>query len=322
MAKVSVIMSVYNEPLEYIRESIGSILGQTFQDFELIIINDNPKRQELRDFVLSFNDSRIVYHQNLENVGLAESMNYAASISEGQFLARMDADDIAEVDRLEKECAAMETCEHDLVFSSYSYIDEHSRSCMEDFVVDTYDERMLPKLVLTKHIIHHPTVMMTREIFNLVGGYRNFPCAQDYDLWLRMLYAGCRFLMLPEKLLRYRINTKGITNTKLFQQRLTINYINELFVERLKFGYDHHTESRYKKYLLKKGLTDEKTENRLRKANRLVERANVASHKGKNILAALFKLQAFATSGVLRRAYFDRLVKTVLFKKAKETNFR
>jgi len=90
-------MSVYNEPLDWLKSSIGSILNQTFREFEFIIINDNPARQELRDVLQSYKnqDERIRIIENLENLGLTESLNKGLAEAKGKYIARMDGDDIS-----------------------------------------------------------------------------------------------------------------------------------------------------------------------------------------------------------------------------------
>ena len=102
---ISVLMSVYNETLREIRESIDSILAQTYTDFELIIVLDQPNYDEglslLREYASQ--DNRIKILVNEKNMGLALSMNYAAEHAKGAFLLRMDADDICMPDRLQKQ---------------------------------------------------------------------------------------------------------------------------------------------------------------------------------------------------------------------------
>ena len=94
MCKISVIMSIYSEKEEWIKESIDSILSQTFRDFEFIIINDNPKRKQNENLLLEYSqkDNRIIVITNKENIGLTKSLNKGLSIAKGKYIARMDAD--------------------------------------------------------------------------------------------------------------------------------------------------------------------------------------------------------------------------------------
>ena len=115
MPKVSVVMSVYNsEP--FIRDAINSILGQTFQDFEFIIINDGSTDGSLQ-IIQSYGDSRIRITSQ-ENLGLTKSLNKGIGIARGEYIARQDADDISEPSRLEKQVAVLEQNSRAVLVSS------------------------------------------------------------------------------------------------------------------------------------------------------------------------------------------------------------
>lgn len=118
MPKVSVVMSVCNsEP--FIRDAIKSILGQTFQDFEFIIINDGSTDGSLQ-IIQSYGDSRIRITSQ-ENLGLTKSLNKGIGIARGEYIARQDADDISEPSRLEKQVAVLEEKTAELYWSPQTY---------------------------------------------------------------------------------------------------------------------------------------------------------------------------------------------------------
>ena len=102
MPKISVLMSVYNEPVDWMRQAIESILNQTYKDFEFIIVNDNPEREENQLVLNEYRDkdSRISVLCNDQNIGLTKSLNKGLENANCEFVARMDADDIAFPDRL------------------------------------------------------------------------------------------------------------------------------------------------------------------------------------------------------------------------------
>lgn len=108
--KVSVIMSVYKEPVEWLHESIDSILNQTFTDFEFIIICDNPSYDEGIALLYAYKekDHRIVLIENEKNLGLTKSLNKGITVAKGDFIARMDADDISLPERFEKQMSLLE----------------------------------------------------------------------------------------------------------------------------------------------------------------------------------------------------------------------
>ena len=122
MKKVSILMSIYNESEREIGLSINSILEQTYEDIELIIVIDNPKEKEkylklLEKYTLNY--SNIIVSCNEENIGLAMSMNKAFELSNGDYIARMDADDISIKNRIEKEVNIIENHGYDFVFTRY-----------------------------------------------------------------------------------------------------------------------------------------------------------------------------------------------------------
>lgn len=101
MPKISVVMPVYNTKEEWLREAIESILNQSYKDFEFIIIDDGSDKS-IEPIVNSYNDARIVLIRQ-ENQGIAKSLNYGFKISKGEYIARMDSDDISMPERFEKQ---------------------------------------------------------------------------------------------------------------------------------------------------------------------------------------------------------------------------
>lgn len=304
MYKVSILMSTYNEPERYIRESVDSILSQSFSDFELLVVNDNPQRQDVRAILESYNDSRLIFIQNEQNMGLAMSMNIAASVAKADILVRMDADDVAEKDRLslQYDIIAREDC--DFVYSSFVQIDENS-NILSPFKPSSGDEcgkAVSLKVALNPSCIHHPTVMMKRAIFEKVGGYRNFPCSQDADLWLRLQEAGCRFFKIDKPLIRYRINSQSVSRKKWFRQRLTWYYIFNLSIERMKHnGKDSYSLEHYQQTLLKQGVDNPKEEKKLRICYDYLQKAAV--YKGTKRL--YYRLRALLSHPLLREYIFN-----------------
>ena len=108
--KISVVMSAYNEPERFLRESIESILNQTYRDFEFIIIQDKPDNEAIERVVNEYaaKDDRIRFYKNEKNIGLAMSLNRGIELARYDIIARMDADDIALPELLEKDLAYLE----------------------------------------------------------------------------------------------------------------------------------------------------------------------------------------------------------------------
>ncbi len=202
MPKVSVLMPVYNTKEEYLRESIESILKQTFTDFEFIIINDGSTNNA-KDVILSYQDSRIKYYEQ-ENQGIAATLNRGLDLSQGEYIARMDADDISMPERLKKQT---------------EFLDVHS----DISVLGSWCE-FFPKQKVMKYIaepkyldfikfcqICHPAVMLRSNIlkqYNLK--YNSKYKCEDYELWSRAI-KFVKFYNIPEVLLKYRWHENNIS---------------------------------------------------------------------------------------------------------------
>lgn len=315
--KISILMSIYNESELQIRESIDSMLSQTFENFELVIISDNPQRTDIKPLLDRYNDSRIIFLQNESNLGLAMSMNRAASIASADVYARMDADDVSVADRLEKSIKYLDTGKYDFVFSQYYCIDNESKIIdvpLQDIVKD---EEALQAISLDPSLIHHPTVIFTKVIFEKTGGYRNFPCSQDADLWLRMCEVGCRFHMIDQPLIYYRVNPNSISSKKWFKQQLTCNYIFELSLQRLYTGKDSFSREDYENYLNKWGLDQVYAERKLKACYHTLDKAGMESRNGDLIKSFILRFSVFLKSGILRRHYLKLKEKDNLLKKIK-----
>lgn len=311
---LSVLMSVFNETESQIKEAVKSILTQTFSDFELIIIVDNPKREELRNFFFQFEDNRIRYYMNEKNIGLAMSMNKAASLANADIFVRMDSDDVATSDRFEVELNALRKNKADLVFSNYDYIDVDSRPIItKEAAYASSDQKNWPKsIALRPAEIHHPTVMFKKSIFYKVGGYRNFPCTQDADLWLRMSEYGCSFYKVNQILLHYRVNPASVSCSKWFQQQLTSAYIFELSCKRLVCGYDNFSVENYKKYLDKYGISNPQKEKALREASSILSKSNRCLRQRCPLMALYYRILAQLKSKIILRHTLYFLFKKVL----------
>lgn len=245
---ISVLMSVYNEHEKELRASIESIIQQTYTDWEMIIVIDNPAYTEAIRIVEFYAnaDKRIKYVVNSENIGLALSMNVAADLAHGEYIARMDADDISVKNRFEIQIEAINNG-YDLVCGSFDTIDEYDHLIKEPG--NYYSDKLIEKLLPYGNAIHHPTVIMKASLFNQVGQYRNFICAQDYDLWLRLRAANCKFHMVPETILHYRERSSNITSKRKYIQICTTEYIRNLYKQYRSGKGDQYSYQSYIKYL-------------------------------------------------------------------------
>lgn len=221
MPLVSVILPVYNAAL-YLRQAVDSILGQTFTDFELLLINDGST-DDSENIIQSYNDGRIRYVKNEGNSGLIFSLNKGIELACGEWIARMDADDISLPERLEKQLTFLTSNPLvELLATTVKLIDDQTRQ-LPDWEDDKRHTTaaQIRKFLPMNNCIAHPTVMGKASVFkkykyqpDLTGEYKyvhNQKYSEDYDLWLRLAADGVIIEKLVEPLLLYRVLPTSIT---------------------------------------------------------------------------------------------------------------
>ena len=310
--EISVLMSIYNEPLSYIKQSVNSVLHQTFPIKELIIVVDNLSLENnIIDYLRGLPACvHVIY--NDENIGLAMCMNKAFQFSTGNIIARMDSDDIAMETRFEVEVKALHEHNCDLVCSNYKLIDENSHELNNNYLSYTNDN-LTAKLPYS-NTIHHPTVIMTREAFVKVGGYRNFPCSQDYDLWLRMYDLNMTFYIVPDQLLLYRIRTTSTTQKNGMKQSLTIRYIRKLYRERKKYGNDSFSSENYEEYLTENGLYNNHVIEKYLENSKFKKYIDSMRGENNTLRRGIYKLILFCKSPFHRNIYINNMKEVILEK--------
>lgn len=257
--KVSVVMSAYNETTSQLKESIDSILNQTFEDFEFIIVNDNPSSNKLKNILQQYKskDDRIIIIENEKNIGLSKSLNKAINKSVATYIMRMDADDISVDNRMEYQYEFME--KHPtitMVAGDKENIDENSKKIPGGRIIHV-DDKHLEKMLKYGNPIVHPSVMIRKSVFNILHGYRDIRGGEDYDLWLRMLTNGNKISVLYEPpILLYRIRNNSITRSDFFWSYFSGQYARKLYRERIKYGRDSYSVESMKMYM--KRLRDNK----------------------------------------------------------------
>lgn len=227
---ISVVMSTYNEPEEWIRKSIESILGQTIKRLEFLIVCDNPNNKELINLLEEYKekDKRIKLIINEKNIGLTKSLNKALNMIVGDFIARMDSDDIAIKDRLEKQLKYLKDNNLDLIGSGVVCIDE------EENEITTLnnlpkDNESFKKRVIYNNCMPHPTWFGKAEVFKDNRGYRDVSYAEDYDFLLRALEKGFKLGNIREVLLKYRMRSTSISNKNGLKQFITSKQLVEAY---------------------------------------------------------------------------------------------
>ena len=227
--KISVIMSTYNEPKEYLCKAIDSILGQSYKQFEFLIVIDNPDNQEIQYIVRDYSekDNRITIIDNKKNIGLTNSLNKALHIAKGEYIARMDADDISLPNRFLNQLQYIENTGYDLIGSQIVTIDENGKEIL--FRKIPTEASKVRKLLGYVNIIQHPAWFGKKEVFERLNGYRDIRACEDYDFLLRALMENFQIGNTPEVCLYYRNNMSGISRTQKSVQRLTAHYLCSCF---------------------------------------------------------------------------------------------
>lgn len=261
--KITVLMCVFNEKLIQLEHAIYSILNQTYSNFEFLIILDNPNNIELYRFLkkVENKDKRIVLYINDENLGLPLSLNKGLLLAKGDYIARMDADDISYRDRLRLQSAILDKEENiSIVGGNYVYIDENDKFIKTNIRIK--DDKNVEKMMRYGNVIAHPSVMFRKNDIIAIGGYRNIKYAEDYDLWLRAILNNKRIKIIDKTILKYRIRKNSISNQNVFRQRLTANLLRKNFKKRSeldlsdlnKYLEKQDKESAKKKYELSRKL--------------------------------------------------------------------
>jgi Glycosyltransferases involved in cell wall biogenesis len=205
--RVSILMPVYNVA-PYLREAMDSMLAQKFSDFELIVLDDcSPDNSaEILD---SYSDSRIVRYRGEQNVGLANVLNVGMELAQGEFIARMDGDDISLPGRLERQVSFLDAHpEVDLCSCGMQLFGAKNQTWVREG--DTENVKIT---ALFYSPILHASSVWRRDSFNKASlrFRQEMVPAEDYDMWTRALLAGLKLVNIPDVLYRYRIHPSQVT---------------------------------------------------------------------------------------------------------------
>lgn len=209
MPAVSVVLPVYNGG-RYLHQAIDSVLRQTFEDFELILINDGSTDESgiiIRDFASS--DARVILIER-ENRGLIESLNEGLNASRGELVARMDADDVCRPNRFAMQVAYMQAHPECIALGSRIQLIDPEGLPIKEMGSALHHEVIDADYMQGRCSFFHPTVMFRRAGAIKIGGYqKEFKHAEDVDFFLRLAEQGC-LANLPDVLLEYRQHMQSV----------------------------------------------------------------------------------------------------------------
>lgn len=237
MPKVSIIMPVYNCE-KYVGEAIDSILNQTFQDFELIVINDCSKDKS-REEILNRHDDRIVFIDNEENHGFLYGLNYGISISKGEYIARLDDDDISYPSRLEKQVKYMDDNRDVALLGTWmDLLIEDKRVCQPLPPINT-PEQIKFSLLFGNFCIGHSTFMIRRKVLE-ENGIQYETYKQTPDMYMQSVIAlHGKLDYLKEPLVAWRIHSNQSTQLRSTEMKMNeadrcqIKYLNSLMLDEI-----------------------------------------------------------------------------------------
>ncbi len=207
---VSVVMANYNTPEQYLRSAIDSVLNQTYQNFEFIIVDDASTENDVA-VIKSYADNRIILLQNQRNHHVSYTVNRGLALAQGEYIARMDSDDICLPQRLEKQVAFMQKrrdidilCAQAQLIGAKNGVFALGVRCPDKFNV----------MLFFGCPIVNPTVMLRASYIKkhglLYDDSSPFKAAEDYELWSRCLKTA-RIYEYPKVLLKYRVHAKQIS---------------------------------------------------------------------------------------------------------------
>jgi len=227
---ISVILPAYNAEL-YLNEAIDSVLAQTFTDFELIVLNDGST-DKTEEIILAYEDERIVYIKNEQNLGLIGTLNKGMDLAKGKYIARMDADDICFPQRFAKQVDFLEKNQEYIICGTAAYRFYDHISDGKAFNPPLNDENIRVRLFFNSAFIH-PSVMFRTDAVrkhHLRFSY-DYKYAEDYFFWIDLLKYGKGF-NLKEKLLYYRVvetSQTAVGNSNVEKRKEIIGNIHKRY---------------------------------------------------------------------------------------------
>lgn len=239
---ISVLTTIYNEPLSWVKECIDSVVAQEHPNYniEIIIVIDNPFLDssyitELNNYINSLivENNNVVTIYNKVNIGLAASLNKAFANSKGQYIARIDTDDICAVERFYKQ--------HDFLLrnNDVSIVGGHIIRIDEDGneigrAKNSLSFEDISNKIYYKSVCYHPTWMMRRVVFESLSGYRTYPNSQDFDFLLRAYENNYKISNVDDFVVSYRIRKSSLSFTHSLRQRKCQEHILKMSRKRLK----------------------------------------------------------------------------------------
>ena len=205
----SIILPIYKTNRQYLREAIESILSQTYQNFELLLIIDEDPCYKTKSFIKIFSDKRIITLENGSNKGLVYSLNRGIECAKGKYIFRMDSDDIALDNRIKRQIDFFEKHKDVNVLGTYA----QTFGMYDQVFSSSLTNAQIRGELLWKNPLIHPTIAFRASYLKENNIKYSEGDSEDYRLWLDLAFKrnDCVFAVLPEILLKYRTHPNQIT---------------------------------------------------------------------------------------------------------------
>ena len=231
---VSVIMPAYNAE-KTISCSIDSILKQTYHHIELIVVDDGSK-DGTASIIKSYSDSRVKYYKNEHNIGLVKTLNRAISLANGDYVARMDSDDISLPDRINQQVDYMESHKDCIICGTFakSFIESGGTKKICGVMKYEIADNKIKNDLAYECCFAHPTVMFRSKLFSLTEKRYNddYLNSEDYNYWIDLMDFG-EYHNIPQYLLLYRISSTQMSASSEItfknSSRCRLNYIEKQY---------------------------------------------------------------------------------------------
>jgi len=239
---ISVLMPVYNAE-RYVAQAIESVLNQTFGNFELLIVDDGSTDRSLKILQQYAAQDQRIQLSSRTNTGYVTALNQMLQAAQGEFIARMDADDIALPDRFEQQVYFLKDHPEVVCVGGWFQLIDHRGRFLTTLEIAT-DDQTIQQAALAGHgSICHPTAMIRRSAMLQIGGYdENLMPAEDVDLWLKLGEVG-QLANLSVPVLKYRLHSRSVSAQACALQRQQARKACELAWQRRnisgKFEADH-----------------------------------------------------------------------------------
>ncbi len=216
--KLTVLMALYNGG-DYLKHSIGSVLNQTYADFDFLIVDDCSTDHSLK-IIESFHDRRIKIYHNAKNLGQTKSLNLGLKLAEGDYIARMDGDDIALPQWLEAQVNYIKRNPGCSVVSSYAIAIDEQNKIKKIYKPPSHREDIILRSLIASPINHVGSVFKKKDVIENDGYDESYIIAADYALWGKLLRNNFQITTTPKILMAIREHTRSVSRSEQGRQNL------------------------------------------------------------------------------------------------------